>query len=67
MKIGAIPENLFERLVTLANLAPTPVVDTFHAVIVARAIIVATKLGVFDALAPGPRPARRGCKRGRRR
>lgn len=54
MKIGAIPEGLFERLITLAGLAPTPVVDTFHAVIVARAIIVATKLGVFDLIAESP-------------
>jgi SAM-dependent methyltransferase len=57
MRIGAIPETLFERLATLAGLAPTPVVDTFHAVIVARTIIVATKLGVFDAAAEGPASA----------
>ncbi|MEO8668023.1 MAG: methyltransferase [Bauldia sp.] len=54
MKIGAIPEGLFERLITLAGLAPTPVVDTFHAVVVARAIIVATKLGVFEAMIEKP-------------
>lgn len=53
MKIGAIPENFLERLITLAGLAPTPVIETFHAVIVARAIMVATKLGVFDAAAGG--------------
>jgi SAM-dependent methyltransferase len=54
VKIGAIPENFLERLITLAGLAPTPMIDTFHAVIVARAIMVATKLGVFDATAPDP-------------
>lgn len=54
MRIGAIPEGILERLITLAGLAPTPVVDTLHAVVVARAIIVATKLGVFDALAKTP-------------
>ena len=57
MKIGAIPENLLERMLTLVGLAPTPVIDTFHAVIVARAIAVATKLGVFDAVASTPRSA----------
>jgi ubiquinone/menaquinone biosynthesis C-methylase UbiE len=54
MKVRAVPEGLFERLVTLAGLAPVPIVDTFHAVIAARAIMVATKLCVFDALAPQP-------------
>ena len=54
MKIAAVPETLLERLITLAGLAPTPIVDTFHAMIVARAVMVATKLGVFEALADGP-------------
>lgn len=57
MRVGPIPETLIERIATLAGLAPTPVVDTFHAVIVARAVVVATKLGVFDALAAGPADA----------
>jgi SAM-dependent methyltransferase len=54
VKIGAIPEGLFERLITLLGLAPTPVVDTFHAMIVARSIMVGAKLGVFDLLAERP-------------
>lgn len=57
MKTGAIPESIAERLVLAAGLAPTPVVDTFHAVIVARAIMVATRIGVFDAVASGARSA----------
>jgi len=54
MRVGAIPETLLERVATLAGLAPTPVVDTLHAVIVARAVVTATRLGVFDALAKAP-------------
>src|SRR5438876_5908582 len=54
MKIGAIPENLLERLAVFFGLVPTPIIDTFHAVIVARAVMVATKLDVFDALASHP-------------
>jgi hypothetical protein len=54
IKIGAIPETLFERLALAFGLVPTPFIDTFHAVIVARAIMVATKLDVFDALASKP-------------
>jgi SAM-dependent methyltransferase len=57
VKIGTIPEGLVERLALRAGLAPTPVIDTFHAVIVARAIMVATKLGIFDAVASHPRSA----------
>jgi ubiquinone/menaquinone biosynthesis C-methylase UbiE len=53
MRVGAIPETLAERIAAFAGLAPTPVVDTFHAVIVARAVVAATRLGVFDALAEG--------------
>ena len=54
MKIGAIPENLVERLAMFFGLVPTPIVDTFHAIIVARAVMVATKLDVFDALKSHP-------------
>ena len=57
MKIAAVPETLLERLITLLGRAPTPIIDTFHAVIVARTVMVATKLGVFEALADGPRTA----------
>jgi ubiquinone/menaquinone biosynthesis C-methylase UbiE len=58
VRIGAIPENLLERIAVAANLAPTPVVDTLHAVIVARAVVVATRLGIFDALKAAPLPAK---------
>ncbi len=54
MKIGAIPENLLERLALVFGLVPTPFIDTLHAVIVARAVMVATRLDVFDALAARP-------------
>jgi len=54
MKIGAIPENLLERLAMVFGLVPTPFIDTFNAVIVARAVMVSTKLDVFDALASRP-------------
>ncbi len=53
MRVGAIPESLLERIALATNLAPTPVADTLHAVIVARAVVAATRLGVFDGLAAG--------------
>jgi hypothetical protein len=54
---------LFERLVTFAGLVPTPMVETFHAVIVARAIMVGTKLGVFDVLVDRPLAASAAAQR----
>lgn len=57
MKIAAVPETLLERLINFAGLAPTPIVETFHAAVLARAIMVSTKLGVFEALSDGPRTA----------
>jgi SAM-dependent methyltransferase len=54
MKVGVIPENPIERLVLRLGRVPTPMFDTMIAVLLARTIIVATKLGVFEALASGP-------------
>ncbi|HEX2281352.1 MAG TPA: class I SAM-dependent methyltransferase [Thermomicrobiales bacterium] len=54
MKIAVVPETLLERLIKFAGLAPTPVIETFHAMVLARAIMVATKLGVFQALSNMP-------------
>lgn len=63
MKIAAMPENVLEWLLTLVGRAPTPVVETFHAMILARAIMVATRLGVFEALADGPCTAPEAARR----
>jgi len=57
MKIGFVPETLIERLAKLVGLIPTPLLDTFHTILYARAIMAATKLGVFEALAGGPATA----------
>ncbi len=54
MKIGLIPENPLEWLVLKTGLAPTPFTDTYLTLIIARAVIAATRLGVFEALASGP-------------
>jgi SAM-dependent methyltransferase len=57
LRVGAIPETLLERIALAAGAAPTPIVDTLHAVIVARAVVVATRLDVFEALDAGPASA----------
>lgn len=56
MRIGPIAENPLEWLILQTGRAPTPLIDTMHTFILARAVMVATKLGVFEALAEGPCP-----------
>ena len=51
MKIGAIPENVIERILLAAGSLPAPLLDTFQALLLARTVMAATKLGVFEALA----------------
>jgi 2-polyprenyl-3-methyl-5-hydroxy-6-metoxy-1,4-benzoquinol methylase len=53
MKIGAIPETIFERLALWMGIAPTPLVDTHVAFMMARTIITAVKLGIFECLSNG--------------
>jgi SAM-dependent methyltransferase len=54
MRIGVIPKNPVERLVLALGLAPTPLIETMFGMLLARTIMVATKVGVFEALAAGP-------------
>ncbi|HYN88606.1 MAG TPA: methyltransferase [Ardenticatenaceae bacterium] len=54
MKLGAIAQNVLERLVLAAGLIPTPLIDTHIAMLLARTVMSATKLGIFEALAEGP-------------
>ncbi len=58
MRIGTVPENLAERAVLALGLVPTPFLDTHPALLLARAVMVATKVGIFEALAGGERDAR---------
>jgi SAM-dependent methyltransferase len=50
MKVGAVPENLLEHLFDWFGVVPTPLIDTFQAMVRARAIMVGVKLGLFEAL-----------------
>lgn len=54
MKVGAIPENAIEWVLHKLNLVPTPLLDTLQAATLARAVMVGTKLGVFEAVAAEP-------------
>ncbi len=54
MRFGAVPENPIEWVIARLNVAPRPLLETQTAYTLARLIMVATKLGVFEALARGP-------------
>ena len=58
MKTGTVPESLAERAVLATGRVPTPFLDTHPALLLARAVMVATKHGLFEALADGERDAR---------
>jgi SAM-dependent methyltransferase len=57
MKIGAVPESLFDLLLVRTNLAPRPMLETHVAVLLARAVLEGSRLGLFAALADGALPA----------
>lgn len=57
MKLGAIPENPLEVAALAAGLAPTPLLETIVALLLARSVMVGVRLGVFEALAGGPHTA----------
>jgi SAM-dependent methyltransferase len=57
MRLGAVPENPVERVIARLNLAPRPLLETQMAYTLARVVMVATKLGVFEALSAGPAAA----------
>jgi SAM-dependent methyltransferase len=52
MRLGLIPENLIDRI-GLATGFPPPAMTETYAPLYARAIVVATELGVFDAIGSG--------------
>jgi len=57
MKLGLVPENMVERVGLLAGQAPIPIAHALGGPVLARAVIAATRLGVFEALHSGRRTA----------
>lgn len=54
MRVGIIPESLVEWLGVVTGRVPAPLYDTLVAMWQARTVMVAVKLGVFEALADEP-------------
>src|SRR5579872_4942679 len=57
MRLGAVAENLLERLMLALGVVPTPVLDTMVALLLSRTVMAGTRLGIFEALEPGALPA----------
>lgn len=53
MRVGAIPENLLERVVSRLGLVPRPMLETQMAFTLARVVMAGADLGVFALLDEG--------------
>lgn len=51
MRVGIIAQSIFERLALMAGRVPEPIVEAFPPLVLARSVMAATKLGIFDTLA----------------
>jgi 2-polyprenyl-3-methyl-5-hydroxy-6-metoxy-1,4-benzoquinol methylase len=54
MRLGAIPQNPVERIAEVLGLSPEPLLETHIAMLLARAVMEGSRLGVYEALADGP-------------
>lgn len=54
MRLAAIPESFSESIALALGLAPTPLMDTLAALLLAKTVIAATAIGIFDALEEEP-------------
>lgn len=63
MRIGAIPENVVERILMRLGRLPQPLLETQIAFTLARTIMLGVKAGVFETLASQPLDAEEVSKR----
>ncbi len=56
MRVGLMAENPLESAVLASGMVPTPMLEAY-APVYARSLVLATKLGIFDALSDGGRSA----------
>lgn len=57
MRLGLIPESLFDRVASVLGLTPPPAMTEAYGPLYARAIVAATEMGMFDAVASASRSA----------
>jgi 2-polyprenyl-3-methyl-5-hydroxy-6-metoxy-1,4-benzoquinol methylase/DNA-binding transcriptional ArsR family regulator len=63
VRLGLVPENPVEWVVLRLGLGPQPLIETHLAYTLARAVMLGTKLGLFDALIDGEATAEQIAKR----
>lgn len=54
MRVGVIPESLLERIGLRTGLAPVPLAEGLFSFLLARTVMIGTRLGIFESLAKGP-------------
>ena len=54
MRLGVVPDNFLERLALLSGLLPPGIFECWFGIMLARTVMAATKLDVFERLAAGP-------------
>jgi SAM-dependent methyltransferase len=54
MKLGMVPENLPERIALTSGILPPGIFESWFGIMLARTVMVATRLDVFEWLASGP-------------
>ncbi|MBA3823600.1 MAG: class I SAM-dependent methyltransferase [Ktedonobacterales bacterium] len=57
MRLGLVAERLLDWVALASGRVPTPIIDALPGLIIARALMAATRLGIFDALAASALPA----------
>ena len=54
MKLGMVPETLVERLALLTGMLPPGIFECWFGIMLARTVMAATKLDIFESLAAAP-------------
>src|SRR5216684_5159079 len=54
MKLGMVPDTVLERLALLSGMLPPGIFECWFGIMLARTVMCATKLNVFESLAAGP-------------
>lgn len=57
MRLDVVGDTLLERLFSRSNIGPWPIIHTQIAYTLARVVMAATRLGIFEALGDQPRSA----------
>ncbi len=57
MRLGLVAERLIDWVALASGRVPTPLIDALPGLVIARALMAATRCGIFDALASGDLPA----------